>query len=280
MKRLLSLILSMILPLLAKSETNSPSQAEYVSLDGKPLPAGNPIEERPNAYLVTHFQTPLLRLFRTTVPAPRGTVILCPGGGYSILEMRNEGENTALFLTGQGFDVAILEYHVAAGPQTRDLALADALKTFRLIKSSARSLGLHNGLIDIMGYSAGGHLAARATMTLNQNEKPDGVILIYPAYLDETLPGKRTLAVVPPHNPGPLFALIAVNDDSLRVKSCQAFATAWKTAGGNATFHLLPDGGHGFGMAPTIAASNLRWPDLLTPFFETQLTAASTQSSR
>lgn len=266
MKSSLVIIVSMALPLLALSETEPSPRADYVSLEGRPVFGGNPIDVNQNAALITHFQSPVLWLFRSKVKAPQGTVILCPGGAYCALEMRNEGENTARFLNEQGFDVAILEYHIASGAEEYELALADAVKTFRLLKSSAPSIGLHNGRIEIMGYSAGGHLAARTVQNLGEDEQPDGLILVYPAYLNETVPGNATDAVKPPHRPGRLFALIARNDNPEWVKSSQSYAATWKEAGGDTTFHLLSDGGHGFGMAVNSVDSNQHWPDLLKEF--------------
>lgn len=258
----------MSLSLLAETETVTPSQADFVSLEGNSVPAGNPIENKPNSYLIIHFKEPVLWLFRSKVEAPQGTVLLCPGGAYCALDMRNEGENTARFLNELGFDVAILEYHISSGAEERELALADAVRAYRLLRSNGVSLGFHNERIEIMGYSAGGHLAARTAQKLGESEQPDGLILVYPAYLNETKPGKPIPAVTPPLKPGRLFALIAANDNSGWVKGCETYAKTWQNSGGDATFNLLPDGGHGFGMAAKSADSNQHWPDLLKVFLQ------------
>ncbi len=202
----------------------SPAQAGCVSLDGKEIPIANAVE----VGHLKHFVKPELMLFRCQSTTPKGTVMLCPGGGYSGLEMKREGENTAHFLNEQGFDVALLEYHIDSGPPTRALALADALQAFRLLKSSGPALGLHNGRMAIMGYSAGGHLAARTVQNLAANEQPDDLILIYPAYLNEEMPGTVLPAVMPPQNPGRLFALIATNDKKEWVSGCSEYAKTWK----------------------------------------------------
>ena len=104
-------------------------------------------------------------------------------------------------LNAQGFDVAILEYTIAAGPAMRDRALADALAAWRLLKAKRPALGLHGGRFGVMGYSAGGHLAARLTAYLADSEQPDDVMLIYPAYLKRRLPGTRVPLVRPPAAP-------------------------------------------------------------------------------
>jgi hypothetical protein len=163
--------------------------------------------------------------------------------------------------------VAIVEYHIAAGPQTRDLALADALQAWRLVKANPAALGVHGGRFGIMGYSAGGHLAARTTQALGADEQPDEVILIYPAYLQEPRPGTVIPAVTPPAQPkGRLFALIAGNDNKDWVRSCSEYAKTWKGYDGAAVLHVLADGGHGFGMRAQRTGAAQGWPDLLKAF--------------
>lgn len=241
----------------SRAKTESP---EYVTLEGNPSTVAHVIDVN----LIRVFQRPVIRLYRSQAQTHRGTILLCPGGGYEILEMKGEGENTAAFLGAQGFDVAVLEYHISSGPQTRDLALADAIQTFRLVKSG--KLGLHNERLGIMGYSAGAHLAARTTQNLGDDEKPDDLILIYPAYLHETFPGTVIPAVMPPRHPGRLFTLIAANDNPDWVNSCREFFKMWKGFDGDATLHILPDGGHGYGIAKNSADSLHHWPDLLKTF--------------
>lgn len=211
--------------------------------------------------------TPALQIFPSGVSSVKGTVMLLPGGGYGRLAIGHEGVNTARLLNEQGFDVAILEYHVSAGGKTREMALDDALTAFRMIKTGHAKLGLRGGRLGIMGYSAGGHLAARTVEALGPREQPDDVILIYPAYLDETIKRTDILAVKPPVTPTPrLFALIAADDNRRWVRSCRDYVKTWKEHGGPADFHLLPDGGHGFGMKESRPGAAQHWPDLLKAF--------------
>ncbi|SDT87092.1 alpha/beta hydrolase fold [Verrucomicrobium sp. GAS474] len=256
-----------------------PAQAEEtpeilpacVSLDGKPLPEGNPVEKE----LVRDFRAPALLLYRTHAATPLGTLLLLPGGGYRVLAVVHEGENTARFLNEQGFDVAMLEYHLLSAPevrgldegaarrQTMELALADALQAFRLVRSGGAALGLHGGRFGIMGYSAGGHLATRTVQALDPAEQPDDLILGYPAYLD-----KRDLVVTPPPKSGRLFVVIGDKDNEGWIKGAEAYAAAWKEATGPATFQLLPNVAHGFGVAAIAPASAAHWTDLLAAFLQ------------
>jgi lysophospholipase L1-like esterase/predicted esterase len=256
----------------ARADSTSLSKVDCVSLEGKAIPAGNQIDGE----LVKTFSHPALFLFRTPVNPAHGTILLFPGGGYSVLSMLREGENTARFLNQIGFDAAVLEYHVASGPHTRDLALTDAVTAFRLLKIKADSLGLHNGRLGIMGYSAGGHLAARTAQNLASNEQPDDLILVYPAYLQEYIPGTVITSVKPPLKPNRLFVAIAANDNPDWVKSSQEYAKTWKGYGGEIDYQLLPEGGHGFGMEADSTASAQHWPDLLRAFLLAKPDAAST----
>ena len=248
-----------ILSLPAGADIVSQARIDYVTLEGKAVPAANQIE----GDLIKTFSAPALLLYRCPVKPASGTILLCPGGGYGVLEMKKEGENTAHLLNQQGFDEALLEYHASSGPATRELALADTLAAFRLIKSQAPALGLHNERLGIMGYSAGGHLAARTVQNLAANEQPDDLILAYPAYLQEAIPGTVIPDVAPPLNPGRLFILISSNDNADWVKGSQEYAKTWIGFGGVTASQLLPDGGHGFGMGADSTASIQHWPDLL-----------------
>lgn len=256
------------------SKKNNLSSANYLSLDLKVLIEGNKVD---SDGLIRKFNTPVIHLYKTNTKLAKGTILLLPGGGYYVLEVKGEGENTAKFLNTEGFDVALLEYHIVSGDNTRNLALADALKAFRLIKSNPKLLGLHGGSFGMMGYSAGGHLAARTVQNLNKNEQPDELILIYPAYLNETPKGSVFPGVMPPKEPkGRLFTLIASNDNADRIKSCQEYTKTWKGFDGFASFHLLPDGGHGFGITPNPADAKQNWTALLKDFLADESTVDNT----
>ena len=234
------------------------------TLDGQAAAADNPAGADGFIHQV---DKPLLRLFRSDSPARKGVILLLPGGGYNFLAVGHEGVATAALLNANGYDAAMLEYTVSAGPTTRDRALGDALVAWRLLKSGKPALGLRAGRMGVMGYSAGGHLAARLTANLSAKEQPDEVILIYPAYLEQTAPGTRVGAIQPPVRPtGRLFALIAANDNAGWVAGCQEYAAVWKETGGSARLEILKDGGHGFGVTPSLPGDAKHWPGLLADF--------------
>jgi lysophospholipase L1-like esterase/dienelactone hydrolase len=243
--------------------------ADWYSRAGVPTTAGNPVE---TDGLIRKFNTPALRITRSTTDQSQGTILLLPGGGYQVLDVVNEGSHTAARLNHFGYDVVMLEYHVASGAQTRELALQDVLAAWQLIKARPAVLGVRGKRFGIMGYSAGGHLAARAVQTLATNspdQQPDDLILIYPAYLDEVAVGSTNLQVRPPENPkSRLTAMIAEDDKPEWVNSCWQFVDAWQKSGGQANYHVFKSGGHGFGMKSGLTGDIERWPDILKYFLE------------
>lgn len=247
----------------AKTVTN-----EWFSLSGNPVATGNPMGRDG---LVRQFETPALRVTRTSVAKPNGTVLLFPGGGYKLLDVLNEGARTANALNGFGYDVVMLEYHVDSGPKTRDLALADALTAWRLLKAHPDFLGVHSQRSVLMGYSAGGHLAARLVQNLTNSvdAQPDDLILVYPAYLSEHAAGSAVPKVLPPMNPtSRLVVIMATNDRPAWVQGAHGYVAAWLKNGGYGIFQEFKNGGHGFGMRPNLKGDVAQWPQVLNYFLE------------
>ena len=217
-----------------KSEgKKNPAKASYVSLAGEALPKENPVESDGNIH---QFNAPALHLIRAKSKSPKGTILLLPGGKYEVLNVKSEGEKAAQFLNDNGFDVAILEYHVGKD-SPRNLALIDALQAFRLLRADPKLFGLRGERLDIMGISSGGHLAARTVQKLGEKEQPNDLILISPTYLNETAKGTVFPEVLPPIRPtARLFATFSSNDNKDWVRGCQEYTKTWKGYDGNATF--------------------------------------------
>jgi len=126
------------------------ARAEWISLDGKPVASG--IFSTPDGRIRSS-QAPAIRLLRTTVVVPRGTILLFPDCGDGIPTACHDGMPTAEFLNQCGFDAAILKYRTNGGSDIRDLTLGDAIQAWRLILAKPQAFGLHGGRFGIMGYS-------------------------------------------------------------------------------------------------------------------------------
>lgn len=252
------------------ADAPAPETNEWFTLEGKPAAAGNAADDKG---IVQTFLVPVMRVTRSSRPDNQGTVLLFPGGAYRILDTRNEGALTAAALNDFGYDVVMLEYHINAGPTTRDLALADAQAAWQLLQGRPETLGIHHQRFVVMGYSAGGHLAARLTQSLaaraTPGPQPDDLVLVYPAYLQEPAPGGTAPLVQPPAHPQTrLIALMAANDRAYWLKGAQDYAAAWQKTGAYGVFRLFKDGGHGFGMKPNRTGDIEQWPDELAYFLE------------
>jgi len=247
-------------------QKKNPALANYVSLDGETLPKGNPIGPDGNIH---QFNSPVLQLMRSKSNSPKGTILLLPGGGYEILKVKSEGKKAALFLNKEGFDVAILEYHIGKNSQSRDLALIDAMKAFRFLKTNQKELGLRGNRFGIMGFATGGYLAAGVVQKLNDNEQPDDVILISPSWLNETNTGNVFPAILPPVHPtARLFASFSAKEDSAWLKGCQEYTKTWKGYDGQATFYLLKDSVNVSGKAFNLLDSKSKLAGLLKTFLD------------
>ena len=151
--------------------------------------------------ILTNVSKPTLTVYRPAKEKDTGAaVLICPGGAYRILAWDLEGEEVAAWLNSIGVTGIILKYRVPHGPgQPTDRPpvgpLQDAQRAMSLVRGKAREWGLDPKRIGILGFSAGGHLAASAATNFDKRAyesmddidtiscRPDFAVLIYPAYL-------------------------------------------------------------------------------------------------
>lgn len=185
------------------------------------------------------------------------TVIVCPGGAYDVLAVDYEGYEIAEALSKAGIAAFVLKYRV---PRQREAALCDALRAVRFLRFHADKFGLDPSSIGIMGFSAGGHLAAwcagscgkRVYTPMDEidrvSARPDSLGLIYPAYLEE----KPRFPLAKDHPP--TFLLQASNDPYF--PSYTAYEKELLKRRLPLEAHLFPEGGHGFGSRPSGKATD------------------------
>jgi acetyl esterase/lipase len=234
----------------------------------------------------------ILRLSEVTNPsveiwlpehvAPNGcSILVCPGGGYSILAWDLEGTEIAAWLNSLGYTAFVLQYRV---PDKKEGALMDVQRAVRVIRSRASELGLDRAKVGIMGFSAGGSLSARACTLFSKSSyqpvdkadtlscRPAFGMLIYPAYLDlgpgHTLTTELQLTGDVP----PLF-LFQTADDPY-ANSSLVMATALRNAKLSVELHLLTSGGHGYGLRPGKRAASA-WPVLAETWLHDQAKASN-----
>ena len=112
--------------------------------------------------------------------------VVCPGGGYRFVSMPREGHEVGEWLSAEGITVVALKYRLPNGHC--QVPLEDVEAALRYIRDHAAEYGVDPSRVGIMGFSAGGHLAASAATMLPEEVRPAFAVLIYPVITAE--PGK------------------------------------------------------------------------------------------
>ncbi len=250
--------------------------------------------------IVRHVSQPRVTVFRTP-ESPRGALLLLPGGGYKHVVVDKEGFETARWLARRGITVFVLFYRLpadgwAAGP---DAPLQDAQRAMRLLRDRCSSWDLDPARIGVIGFSAGGHLAAslacrhaartyaRVDAADSQSARPDAAALMYPvvamddpaahagsreqllgaAPRPEMIRAYSADSSVPPDAP-PSFIVHAGDDDAVPLDNSLRIAAALRAAGVHTDLHVFAAGGHGFGLRYVHGKPVAAWPDLLMNWLE------------
>ena len=220
---------------------------------------------RPNDPLVYNVVSPTLTFFPADPGTANGTaVIICPGGSFCYLHTYTEGSDVARWLAKRGVSSFVLRYRVVHSLTTdpmkermermKDpknaaalvgpllpLAIADARESIVYVRQHAAELGIAPNRIGIMGFSAGGTLAAASVFNYTVENRPDFVAPIY-AYVP---PGQLTEVM---KDAPPMFIAAATDDELHLVPMSIALYNEWLAAGHSAEIHIYSKGGHGFGM--------------------------------
>ncbi|MDO7848619.1 alpha/beta hydrolase [Hymenobacter sp. M29] len=216
------------------------------------------------ARFVYNVTTPTLTAYLPAPGTATGTaVVVCPGGGFHLLDIDNEGTNVAKWLQARGVAAFVLKYRLVhiTGPDPAQqmmpllkdwnqfnavvapvvaMDIADGKRAIEYVRSHARELGVQPNRVGLMGFSAGGTVTAGVGYGYSAANRPDFLASQY-AYL-AVLPKQPVPADAPP-----LFVAAASDDDlGLAPQSVQLYS-GWQAAGKPAELHVYAKGGHGFG---------------------------------
>lgn len=266
----LALLLATSLPAFAQSEPPIPLWPEGVPGEaGLQLPAETR-EDRDNDGIVrvSNVSEPTLAWHPAPAASNTGTTVLvCPGGGYSILAIAHEGDQVAEWLNGLGVNAAVLKYRVPRrkGREKHAAPLEDARRALAMIRDRADEWAIDPGRVGILGFSAGGHLGAVALAGEGEEgepgTRPDFGILVYPAYLQsEENPDRLAPEFAVEKDTPPVFLVVA-HDDRRFAPGNALFYLALARAKVPAELHVFARGGHGFGMKD-IDEEVRNWPVL------------------
>lgn len=230
-------------------------------------------EGNEDAYLDTYIADPIPKFTRKAM-------LVIPGGGYGAVCSDREGEPIAHAFIPYGYNAFVLHYTVGRKkpfPQQ----LIEATLAIKHIKDNAEDYGIDPEQLFVVGFSAGGHLAA-STGVLWKNEevlkavpmsygynKPRGVMPIYPVVCDHMgsfrnlwctdAPTKEQLDTVEINqhvdaDSVPAFIMHTANDEIVNVKNSLKLATAYSNANVPYELHIYPDAPHGSALCNAITA--------------------------
>ena len=195
-------------------------------------------------------------------------IVICPGGGYSHLAMEHEGTEVARWLSSKGYTCAVLRYRLPEGHCT--VPSDDSRDAIRYLRRHAAEFGIRPDSIGIMGFSAGGHLAATTATLSDPSSRPDFQILMYPVIsMDPSIThsGTRLHLIgaepstlleeryslennVTPSTP-PAIIILSADDRGVSPENSIRYFKALREKGIPASLHIYPEGGHGWGMRDT-----------------------------
>ena len=241
----------------------------------------------------------ILRISGVTVPtitayiAPKekatgAAVMICPGGGYGILAASHEGSDFAKWFNERGISAFVLKYRLPnekAMTHQHEVPLMDAMQAMKLIRQHAGKWNIDLNKIGVMGFSAGGHLAATLSTHYNMGEKaseeakPNFSMLIYPVISlspelahggsrDNLLGPEKSEELIKYYSnemqvsakTPPAFLVHAMDDGAVPVENSIEYYLALKKLKIPAEMHLYPVGGHGYGFRTEGKGSLANWP--------------------
>ena len=230
---------------------------------------------------ILHVNQPILEVFRPAVPNG-AAVIIAPGGGYFRLAIDKEGAAPARRLNQSGITAFVLNYRLPADGWASgyDAPVQDIQRAVRLVRTRAATWNLDVARIGVMGFSAGGNLAAAAVTRFDDeiyaavdaadqvSARPDFACLCYAAMSMGNRPqGDANPGDLRPLDqrvrPGlpPIFLVHAADDDTVPVSHSLDMFKACKTANVPVEMHIYQEGGHGFGLSLPVDRPASRWPE-------------------
>jgi endo-1,4-beta-xylanase len=268
-------ILSVTLALLAASPALAQSGAVPLWPNGAPGPAADNSPETVRLspqgdHVVSHVTRPSITPY---LPAP-GTatgaaIIIAPGGGHRELWIDHEGYRVAEWLSAHGIAAFVLKYRLSQEPGTpytldRD-SLGDIQRAIRLVRGRAAEWRVDPDRVGVMGFSAGGELAAFAAWrdaVPTPGNDPIDRLGARPAFAALIYPGNSPRGAFSVATP-PTFLLAGDQDSPQVAEGVADLYLQIHRAGGSAELHILAGVGHGFGMRDSNPVAVKAWPTLL-----------------
>lgn len=228
--------------------------------------------EVPPVNRVINIRKPSFTMHAPTKPNGTGVVIL-PGGGFGKVVTNKEGTEAAAWLNRHGVTAFVLSYRtkVAKTDPGWKRPLQDAQRMMSLIRSRAAEWGLRKDRIGLLGFSAGGNVAARLlsadTRAYNALDRidrtpfrPDFAMLVYPWTIYDPASDSLVKGIRVPESCPPTF-IVHTDDDRSSSLGGILFYAGLKKHGIPSEIHVYGNGGHGYGLRPVAGSEISTWPD-------------------
>lgn len=193
-------------------------------------------------------------------------VVIAPGGGHREIWIDHEGHNVAKKLSENGIAAFIVKYRLARAENStytiEDHSVKDMLRAVRLVRSRASEWNIDQDKIGVMGFSAGGQIAAMADIYADSgrvdandpvetfSSKPNFQALIYPAWINEmSLSGQSS----------PAFILGGFQDMESISTGMARLYLKFKEQNIPAELHIYANAGHGFGIREGDLGPSSKW---------------------
>jgi len=249
--------------------------------DGAP---GSPANTSPESvrlneageHIVSNVHVPSVTVYMPPPGKATGaSVIVVPGGGHRELWMDHEGYRVADYLAGEGIAAFVLKYRLAREKGStytvEGESLSDLQRAIRLVRSRAADWRLDPARLGVMGFSAGGELAALAGTRYDggasgssdpvarQSSRPSFQALLYPA-----IPPGLTFSPQTPR----AFLLGGAQDQPAISQGLAELYLAMRRAGAEAELHIYDGVGHGFGLRAENKGPVAAWPQRFLDWLE------------
>src|SRR5690242_4170795 len=251
--------------------------ASFAAQDVIPLYPGTPPGSAPETYpekqyfsqlwnteVVANVTKPSLTVFTPSSETKNRTaIVICPGGGFMALSINSEGIDVAKYLVARGVTAFVLKYRVAHSgedatqefadlfndrPKFQEtvgkvipLSIADGIAAVAYVRKHAADWGISPDRVGVIGFSAGGTVAAGAALNYAPESRPAFAGLIYAA-------GGRFKDSPLPDDAPPVFVAAATDDNLGLAPDSVALYQKWANAKKSAELHMYAKGRHGFGM--------------------------------
>lgn len=212
-------------------------------------------QEQAKDWWVNHINNPSLTLFEAPKEIATGAaVVICPGGGFQHLAFNAEGRDAALYLNSIGVTAFVLKYRLFRqenSPYRQQHPMQDILRAMRLVRSMAGIYAIDTARIGVMGFSAGGEVAAWVANKYQDKNfiQPDAIDLLTSRPVFQMLIYPGPLAVPDSVSPlAPPAFLLAANNDECCSEPIVKLLQLHRKAKVAVEVHLISQGDHAFNM--------------------------------